>query len=531
MQVNNGQLKNIVSAILFLFLCSILSGQNPMGIVHVGGFNISSYQYNYEDIRVVRGDTLVIYKALLTDREFQVDKTIVRPDGSSQTLSPFYSYTVPTEYGEIDNVNDLKVFKTKDHVFYTIATEQRLLIFKEQAEHFFLHDIDTTPIEVENSHLFAIHVQDENFAYFTIRQYPQIDINFKTCRINLNNNQIENLIEILPDNQQTPLSFQAIGDYTLAYQIHEDSGHDYLIHNGSIVQTIEGTWGLFTAGYQNVQNFSNHYYFMNEIDGLMYQKSLIAWIENDSLKRRVFSSSVMQGDASDSFNGIRSIDEQHFLTHFDSEIPVNNEFRTYQINLLNNLNLFEEYSMFPDLSAYGQALSLISMNEDFAVALSRVNNTDIHFNLVDFSDQSIRTYPFTFDQSSSNTFGEIFSSEQYIYIVNGQRVNVFKLEQTQQNDDPSILPVIQLTDVYPNPFQHSCQIRIKSSLNTASNIAIYNIKGQKIKAFNCEINKNTENVVTWDGKNSENQTVSAGIYFVKVISDQQETTKKILKIK
>lgn len=529
MKVNNVQLKNIVSAILFLFLCSFLSGQTSMGIVHQGAYTIPSYQFDVDDVYVVRGDTLVIYKASLAGQELSIDKISVYPDGTIQTLSPFYSFSVPSEYGEFYTIGKLSSFQKDNQMFYTLVTKQHLLIFEEQAEQFFLHDIDFTSLDFENSHLFSVHVQDENFAYLTIKQYPPIDIYFRTIKIDLNTNQAMILNGMTEDLNQSPLVFQAIGDYTLAFQTFTDTGNDFLIHNGTIIQTIYGGWDMFNLGYQDVQNFSNHYFFMIEYNTFMYGYSLIAWIENDSLHRRGFSSSMFEGDMPDFFNGIHTIDDQHFLTHFISEYS-SDEFRTYQINLLNNFNLFEESPMFPDLSTYGQALSLVSMNDQYAIALSRGNNTDIHFNLVDFVDQDISTYPFTFDNSSSNNFGYIYHSENYVYITYQNRVNIFKLEQVQHNDDQDILPLTVHANVYPNPFYQSCQIKVKSSVNTPSEIAIYNIKGQKIRTFNYTLNDANDNIMTWDGKNSDNVNVSAGIYFVKVKTNQTEITKKILKI-
>ena len=82
---------------------------------------------------------------------------------------------------------------------------------------------------------------------------------------------------------------------------------------------------------------------------------------------------------------------------------------------------------------------------------------------------------------------------------------------------------------YPNPFNPITTI----SYNLPSNIdnpviEIFNIKGQRIKTFNCQ----NQIPITWDGKDKYQNQVSSGIYLYRIKSDDFESkTKKMLLLK
>ncbi|MFC1898591.1 M6 family metalloprotease domain-containing protein [Candidatus Cloacimonadota bacterium] len=93
-------------------------------------------------------------------------------------------------------------------------------------------------------------------------------------------------------------------------------------------------------------------------------------------------------------------------------------------------------------------------------------------------------------------------------------------------------PQISLDQNYPNPFNPSTTISF--SLLEASDIelAIFNLKGQKVKTF--LINSSTDqpiNSVTWNGTDNSNKPVSSGIYFYKLKSGDIEISKKMLLLK
>ena len=112
----------------------------------------------------------------------------------------------------------------------------------------------------------------------------------------------------------------------------------------------------------------------------------------------------------------------------------------------------------------------------------------------------------------------------------------FELEALVSEEDFQ-LPIFdfQLRN-YPNPFNPETTIRFTTE-NTEKNteLIIYNIKGQKVKVFtfpNSDLSGGTsEYSVVWNGKDSNNKSVSSGIYLYKLKVDDYTSTKKMILLK
>jgi len=85
--------------------------------------------------------------------------------------------------------------------------------------------------------------------------------------------------------------------------------------------------------------------------------------------------------------------------------------------------------------------------------------------------------------------------------------------------------------LYPNPFRDMLSIKVNSIEEGKSEIAIYNIKGQKVSTlFSGDIAKGKYNF-QWDGKNDEGKKIATGHYFVKFKIKDREIVRKVLMIK
>ncbi len=85
----------------------------------------------------------------------------------------------------------------------------------------------------------------------------------------------------------------------------------------------------------------------------------------------------------------------------------------------------------------------------------------------------------------------------------------------------------------PNPFRTSTTIFFSETTNSheLSQIKIYNIKGQLVRDFHIVTPSHSRSVsVTWDGKDESGNTVSPGIYFYKLKTDEKEIMGKMVKI-
>jgi len=84
---------------------------------------------------------------------------------------------------------------------------------------------------------------------------------------------------------------------------------------------------------------------------------------------------------------------------------------------------------------------------------------------------------------------------------------------------------------YPNPFNPTTIISYQLPENSKVELAIYNLKGQKVKQLVSDQLSAGQHSVVWDGKDNNNKSVSSGIYFYKLKSGNFETTKKMILIK
>ena len=93
---------------------------------------------------------------------------------------------------------------------------------------------------------------------------------------------------------------------------------------------------------------------------------------------------------------------------------------------------------------------------------------------------------------------------------------------------------------FPNPFNTTTTISFYLTAEDAK-IAIYNIKGQKVKVLDCPdyIGNNEQAAeslsqysVVWDGTDENNQPVSSGVYFYRLkVGNNLSGTKKMLLLK
>jgi hypothetical protein len=91
----------------------------------------------------------------------------------------------------------------------------------------------------------------------------------------------------------------------------------------------------------------------------------------------------------------------------------------------------------------------------------------------------------------------------------------------------------ELVTIHPNPF--SGQLRIDYMLaagDGGARIRIYDAAGRLVRSFNLESSiKNQESVVIWNGRDGQGRRVPAGIYFVRLDTEQFQSIQKTVLLK
>jgi len=68
-------------------------------------------------------------------------------------------------------------------------------------------------------------------------------------------------------------------------------------------------------------------------------------------------------------------------------------------------------------------------------------------------------------------------------------------------------------------------------LQSPANIAIYNLKGEKIKEYHLTKIDKGINKVVWNGKDQNDKTVSSGVYLYKIKQGNITETGKMILLK
>jgi flagellar hook assembly protein FlgD len=85
---------------------------------------------------------------------------------------------------------------------------------------------------------------------------------------------------------------------------------------------------------------------------------------------------------------------------------------------------------------------------------------------------------------------------------------------------------------YPNPFYNETQIIFHLINAGKTELAIYNMSGQKIRTLINSFYTSGRHSVVWDGKNNLGKSVGSGIYFYKIrVNSKSEAVNKCLLLK
>ena len=102
-----------------------------------------------------------------------------------------------------------------------------------------------------------------------------------------------------------------------------------------------------------------------------------------------------------------------------------------------------------------------------------------------------------------------------------------------QNNDPEILVPQrpELFPAYPNPFNGQVVIPFKALNDRLNSISIFNISGIEVYNNNLSLREIESGQITWRPNSNINQSLSTGVYIIKMVSGLDVQTSKIMFIK
>jgi hypothetical protein len=101
----------------------------------------------------------------------------------------------------------------------------------------------------------------------------------------------------------------------------------------------------------------------------------------------------------------------------------------------------------------------------------------------------------------------------------------------QSSGQITILTKPRLYQNYPNPFRTQTAIRYSLPTESRVSLKIYSITGRLVKTLLDQNQTSGIYSVNWDGKNNFGKTVSSGIYFYRLETDNYQTTNRAIIIR
>ena len=97
--------------------------------------------------------------------------------------------------------------------------------------------------------------------------------------------------------------------------------------------------------------------------------------------------------------------------------------------------------------------------------------------------------------------------------------------------DSTIPSVVASIKIYPNPFHKDCNMQISLTDKGLASLALYNLKGQKVKTFFQETKMNGDYDFKFYGKDDNGQVLPSGIYILRLQQADRMITRRISYIK
>lgn len=113
--------------------------------------------------------------------------------------------------------------------------------------------------------------------------------------------------------------------------------------------------------------------------------------------------------------------------------------------------------------------------------------------------------------------------------ING--INLYRCGYLNNQEIPEqYRPMYDLKN-YPNPFNPSTSIYFQLNHKGHVSLSVYNIRGQKVRTLQEGEMSEGQHRIIWDGCNENHQNMASGVYFYRMIFDNNIETKKMMLIK
>ena len=285
--------------------------------------------------------------------------------------------------------------------------------------------------------------------------------------------------------------------------------HSTITQNSVGIQITNAN--IITFNYNNI--FDNTVYNVENLSGIDITATYNYWgtSDPDEIAETIF-------DYYDDINyGI--VDYSNYLDTPDTDAPVSSPNNVIKSASGSDVQLLWQANPESDLAGY-KVYYGSPTGYSFDNVIDVGNVTSYTLSGVSVSDTiAVTAYDIDADGNDDQIEGHE-SWFAYAGYPTGVEENLFSLPKS-----------FYISQNYPNPFNPETTISFSIPKDSKVEISIYNVKGQKIKTLTNENLQSGYYKVIWNGKDENDKSVSSGIYFYKMETDNFSLIKKCILLK
>ena len=115
-----------------------------------------------------------------------------------------------------------------------------------------------------------------------------------------------------------------------------------------------------------------------------------------------------------------------------------------------------------------------------------------------------------------------------ISLLPGKIVGPGRVTAVQETRAPALPSAFALEQNYPNPFNSGTVISFALPTSGETELAVYNLVGQKVASLMDGVRDPGQYTLRWDGRDDHGRSLASGVYFYRLQAGEQIETRKLL---
>lgn len=141
------------------------------------------------------------------------------------------------------------------------------------------------------------------------------------------------------------------------------------------------------------------------------------------------------------------------------------------------------------------------------------------------------TSEYTFSEITQADYYELQVAVEFGDVYLESRKEIYFFDPSLSEDENEIALMTEKLINYPNPFNPRTTIHWQQEKPGKASLAIYNLKGQKIKDLVEDHYESGRHFVSWDGKNKTGEDCPSGVYLIRLQTGDKVSSRRIMLLK